>query len=60
MDDIPIDKKDLMQEGSDNSVESTPEAETGPSQENPVQLKRKGGRKPVCLSLNGMMQFILC
>lgn len=49
-DKMSIDKKDTVREGSEDSMESTPEAEVdaGATQENGVQQKRKGGRKPVC------------
>jgi hypothetical protein len=48
--DMSIDKKeDFAREGSDDSMESTPEAEPGlGGPGNPeAQPKRKGGRKPV-------------
>lgn len=50
---MSIDKKeDFARDGSEDSMDSTPEAEAGPSQqENPGQPKRKGGRKPVCLAV---------
>lgn len=47
-DNMSIDKKDPEREGSDDSMDSTPEAETGVPQEHAAQQKRKGGRKPVC------------
>lgn len=51
-DNMSIDKKESAREdreGSEDSMESTPEveAETGAAQDNGVQQKRKGGRKPV-------------
>ena len=51
-DNMSIDKKeperDAEREGSEDSMDSTPEAETGAPQENAgAQQKRKGGRKPV-------------
>jgi hypothetical protein len=53
-DSMSIDKKDPQRpemperEGSEDSMDSTPEAEIGAPQENAVaQQKRKGGRKPV-------------
>jgi hypothetical protein len=49
-DNMSIDKKDSVREGSEDSMEinsPTPEAETGAPQENAGQQKRKGGRKPV-------------
>lgn len=49
MEDImSIDKKELIREGSEDSMDSTPEAEieTGTQEVASVQ-KRKGGRKPV-------------
>lgn len=48
-DNMSIDKKEQDREGSDDSMDSTPEAETGVPQENAAQQKRKGGRKPVCI-----------
>ncbi len=48
-DDMSIDKKEPDREGSDDSMDSTPEAETGAPLENTGQQKRKGGRKPVLL-----------
>ena len=45
---MSIDKKDLDREGSDDSMDSTVEAEMGAPPENAGQPKRKGGRKPVC------------
>ena len=49
-DEMSIDKKDTVREGSEDSMESTPEAEVdaGATQENGVQQKRKCGRKLVC------------
>jgi hypothetical protein len=48
-DNMSIDKKEEMREASPDSIDSTPEPEAGPpNQENPEQPKRKGGRKPVC------------
>jgi hypothetical protein len=48
-DNMSIDKKEPDREGSEDSMDSTPEAETGAPQENAAtQQKRKGGRKPVC------------
>ena len=48
-DSMSIDKKEVEREGSEDSMDSTPEAETGAPQENAgAQQKRKGGRKPVC------------
>jgi len=45
---MSIDKKEDMREPSVDSMESSPEAEAGPSnQEHTEQPKRKGGRKPV-------------
>lgn len=45
---MSIDKKDPVREGSDESIDSTPEAEAGVlTQENAAIQKRKGGRKPV-------------
>ncbi|KAH8595715.1 hypothetical protein B0O99DRAFT_652133 [Bisporella sp. PMI_857] len=48
---MSIDKKeserDGEREGSDDSMDSTPEAETGAPQEVTGQVKRKGGRKPI-------------
>lgn len=46
---MSIDKKDPEREGSDDSMDSTPEAEPGAPQDNVGQPKRKGGRKPVGL-----------
>jgi len=46
-DNMSIDKKEPIREGSDDSMDSTPEAEAGVPQENATQQKRKGGRKPV-------------
>lgn len=46
-DNMSIDKKEPVHEGSDDSMESTPEAEIGTMQENAGQQKRKGGRKPI-------------
>jgi hypothetical protein len=49
-DDMSIDKKESIREGSEDSMElnsPTPEAESGAPQENAAQQKRKGGRKPV-------------
>lgn len=47
-DSMSIDKKEPEREGSEDSMDSTPEAETGAPQENAAaQQKRKGGRKPV-------------
>jgi hypothetical protein len=47
-DSMSIDKKEVEREGSEDSMDSTPEAETGAPQENAAaQQKRKGGRKPV-------------
>lgn len=51
-DNMSIDKKEQAREASDDSMDSTPEAETetGPQQEGTAaasQQKRKGGRKPV-------------
>lgn len=50
-DSMSIDKKepdgDRDREGSEDSMDSTPEAETGVPQEIAAQQKRKGGRKPV-------------
>lgn len=54
-DNMSIDKKEHEQherEGSDDSMDSTPEAENGAPQENAVQQKRKGGRKPVWFLLS--------
>lgn len=46
---MSIDKKEDMREASVDSMESTPEADAGPpNQEHTEQPKRKGGRKPVC------------
>jgi hypothetical protein len=48
-DDMSIDKKESerdVRDGSEDSMDSTPEAEIGAPTENP-QVKRKGGRKPV-------------
>ena len=53
-DNMSIDKKDPVREGSEDSMDlnsPTPEAETGAPQENVGQQKRKGGRKPVSLVL---------
>lgn len=50
-DNMSVDKKEALREGSEDSMDiasPTPEAETGGTQENPAQQKRKGGRKPVC------------
>lgn len=45
---MSIDKKELDREGSEDSMDSTPEAETGAPQESAAaQQKRKGGRKPI-------------
>ncbi|KAG9247635.1 hypothetical protein BJ878DRAFT_434990, partial [Calycina marina] len=45
---MSIDKKEHDErEGSDDSMDSTPEAELGPSAEGTAQVKRKGGRKPI-------------
>lgn len=48
---MSIDKKELMREGSEDSMElnsPTPEPEPGAAPENPAaQQKRKGGRKPI-------------
>jgi hypothetical protein len=45
---MSIDKKEDMREPSVDSMESSPEAEAGPSnQEHTEQPKRKGGRKPI-------------
>jgi hypothetical protein len=50
-DNMSIDKKEperAEREGSEDSMDSTPEAEAGAPQENAgAQQKRKGGRKPV-------------
>ena len=47
-DSMSIDKKELDREGLEDSMDSTPEAETGAPQESAAaQQKRKGGRKPV-------------
>ena len=47
-DSMSIDKKEPIREGSDDSMDSTPEAETGVPQDLAAsQQKRKGGRKPV-------------
>jgi hypothetical protein len=47
-DNMSIDKKEPTREGSDDSMDSTPEAETGaPQDPTASQQKRKGGRKPV-------------
>jgi len=50
-DNMSIDKKELIREGSEESMDSTPEAEMteiGTSNpENAAQQKRKGGRKPI-------------
>ncbi|TAQ87769.1 hypothetical protein B7494_g3913 [Chlorociboria aeruginascens] len=46
--DMSIDKKEPIRDGSDDSMDSTPEAEAGiPQDSNPGQQKRKGGRKPI-------------
>jgi hypothetical protein len=53
-DDMSIDKKEPIREGSEDSMElnsPTPEAETGVPQEHAAQQKRKGGRKPVGYSI---------
>lgn len=51
-DNMSIDKKEDMREPSVDSMESSPEAEAGPSnQEHTEQPKRKGGRKPVCYKM---------
>jgi hypothetical protein len=45
---MSIDKKEPEREGSEDSMGSTPDADTGAPQENAAaQQKRKGGRKPV-------------
>ncbi|KFY12504.1 hypothetical protein V492_03834 [Pseudogymnoascus sp. VKM F-4246] len=45
---MSIDKKEDMREASVDSMESTPEADAGPpNQEHTEQPKRKGGRKPI-------------
>jgi len=44
---MSIDKKEPEREGSDDSMDSTPEAEIGVPLENAAQQKRKGGRKPI-------------
>jgi hypothetical protein len=49
-DSMSIDKKDPEREGSDDSMDSTPEADPGVPQDNVGQPKRKGGRKPVCFA----------
>jgi hypothetical protein len=49
-DNMSIDKKEPDREGSDDSMDSTPEAEAGVPPENAAQQKRKGGRKPVCFA----------
>lgn len=49
-DNMSIDKKEPereLREGSDDSMDSTPEAETGGAPQENAQIKRKGGRKPV-------------
>jgi len=46
-DNMSIDKKEPEREGSDDSMDSTPEAEIGAPPENAAQQKRKGGRKPI-------------
>jgi hypothetical protein len=47
---MSVDKKEIDREGSEDSMDSTPEAETEAPQENvATQQKRKGGRKPVRL-----------
>lgn len=50
-DSMSIDKKDAVRGASEESLESTPEAEVdnieAPQDNNGVQQKRKGGRKPV-------------
>jgi len=46
-DNMSIDKKEPLREGSDDSMDSTPEAEPGTGLEVAGQQKRKGGRKPV-------------
>lgn len=49
----PVGKAEDPREGSTSSIEDSPEpgqAETY-TQENPQQQKRKGGRKPVSLSI---------
>ena len=49
---MSIDKKESIPEGSDDSMDSDPEAETGaPQDPTAVQQKRKGGRKPVRFGL---------
>jgi len=56
-DNMSIDKKEAMREGSEDSMElnsPTPEPEPGaPSESVPGQQKRKGGRKPVGLNNSG-------
>lgn len=49
---MSIDKKEPIQEGSEDMSESTPEPdpEPGAAPELAAQQKRKGGRKPVLLS----------
>jgi hypothetical protein len=50
---MSIDKKDDMREGSEDSMDSSPEPEAGPSNpEAQGQPKRKGGRKPVCFRID--------
>ena len=45
---MSIDKKDPVREGSEESMGTTPDAEIGTlTQENAATQKRKGGRKPV-------------
>lgn len=56
-DSMSVDKKEPEREGSEDSMDSTPEAETGAPQENAVQQKRKGGRKPVRCSLVMQLRF---
>lgn len=45
---MAIDLKEPIREGSEDSMDSTPEAETEIPQDNAGLQKRKGGRKPVC------------
>ena len=52
-DNMSVDKKEDMRASSEDIMESTPEIEgdAGPSHpENLGQPKRKGGRKPVCVT----------
>lgn len=47
-DEMSIDKKEPIREGSGESMTSTPDAEpSAATPQEPSQQKRKGGRKPV-------------